>query len=245
LENTNITQLKADSAITDDGTTMPYDLCVWVGGFGVSDLARRAGLRVNERGQILIDRAMRSISHPEIYAVGDSAFPVEEPGAPIRMSLYTAIMMGGHGADCLAAQLNGRLPTAFGLSYVALGLSLGRKDGVFQFLNWNKDAPLNVIVTGKLANLMREFFVKFALWAIKIQRTMPWVFEWPGKNKMRKMAVDGRTQSGVSRLSVLGGRAAPLGTTRRAATSRPFNNIGLCFSLSLTECWAAPWRPKT
>jgi len=133
---------------------------------------------------------MRSLSHPEVYAVGDAAFPVEAPGAPIRMSLYTAIMMGAHGADCVAAQLNGQRPTAFGLSYIALGLSLGRKDGVFQFLNWDTDAPLNLILTGKIANECREFFVRFAFWAIRVQRTAPWVFDWPGKRKLRHIAVE-------------------------------------------------------
>ena len=104
------------------------------------------------------------------------------------MSLYTAIMMGAHGADCVAAQLNGQRPTAFGLSYIALGLSLGRKDGVFQFLNWDTDAPLNLILTGKIANECREFFVRFAFWAIRVQRTAPWVFDWPGKRKLRHIA---------------------------------------------------------
>ncbi len=190
LENTAITKLEPNQALTESGAALPFEVCVWVGGFGVPGLARQAGLLVNERGQIMIDRAMRSLSHPEVYAVGDAAFPVEAPGAPIRMSLYTAIMMGAHGADCVAAQLNGQRPKAFGLSYYALGLSLGRKDGVAQFLNWNTDAPLNLILTGKIANEFREFFVRFALWAIRVQRVAPWVFEWPGKRKMYHIAVE-------------------------------------------------------
>jgi NADH dehydrogenase FAD-containing subunit len=209
-ENTTVTQLNEDCALTEKGETIPFDVCIWVGGFAVSNLAQRSGLRVNARGQIVIDRAMRSLSHPEIYAVGDAAFPLEEPGAPVRMSLYTAITMGAHGADCLAAQLNGQTPVAFGLSYFALGLSLGRRDGVFQFLNWDTDTPLNVIVTGRLANSMREFFVHFALWAIKIQRTAPWVFSGPGRNKMKKIVVANNLSSRVSEPSQLGGSATPL-----------------------------------
>jgi NADH dehydrogenase len=189
LEDTPITQLHEHAARTARGESIPYDVCVWVGGFAVSDLPRRAGVRVNERGQILIDGAMRSLSHPEIYAVGDAAQPVEAPGAPIRMAVYTALAMGAHGADCLAAQLNGRSSSAFGLSYIALGLSLGRRDGVVQFLDWNRDTPLNMILTGKPAILFREFFVRAALWAITAQRVAPWVFTWPGRNKMRGAAV--------------------------------------------------------
>ncbi len=210
VENTTVTQLYEDHALTSKGTTMPFDVCIWVGGFGVSDLAQRAGLRVNARGQILIDRAMRSLSYPEIYAVGDAAFPLDEPGAPVRMSLYTAIMMGAHGADCLAAQLNGQAPKAFGLSYLALGLSLGRRDGVFQFLNWDKDTPLKLIITGRLANKLREFFVHFALWSIQAQRTAPWVFAGMGRNKMKTMPVASEPLSRRPESPRLGEPTAPL-----------------------------------
>ena len=112
------------------------------------------------------------------------------PGAAIRMAVYTALLMGAHGADCLAARLSGKSPTAFGLSYGALGLSLGGRDGVVQFLDGGRDTPLDLILTGRLANLFREFFVHFAVWAIKAQRVVPWAFVWPGKNKMRGVAVD-------------------------------------------------------
>src|SRR5204863_346893 len=41
---------------------------------------------------------------------------------------------------------------------------------------------------GPIANWFREFFVGFLLLTIRLQRTMPWVFSWPGKNKMRGLA---------------------------------------------------------
>ncbi|HLJ60009.1 MAG TPA: FAD-dependent oxidoreductase [bacterium] len=189
VPNTAVTEVHARGALTEHHETIPFDLCVWVGGFAVSDLARRAGLRVNERGQILVDRAMRSLSHPEIYAVGDAAHPADDPGAPVRMSLYTATAMGAHGADCLAAELAGKPGAAFGLSYGALGLSLGRHDGVVQFLDAHRDTPSRLIVTGALANQVREFFVRLSVWVIKGQRLGPWTFYWPGKKKMRGVAV--------------------------------------------------------
>jgi len=184
IENTEVTSLDPDQANTISGP-IPFDVCIWVGGFAVSDLARSAGVRVNERGQILTDRAMRSLSHPDIYAAGDAAMPADDPGTPIRMSLYAAGPMGAHAADSLAALLRGRQPSPFGLSYLAQGLSLGRRDGVVQFLNWNTDTALGLIITGRIANWFREFFVAFLLLTIRLQPTVPWVFYWPGKNKMR------------------------------------------------------------
>ena len=188
MEQTAIARLDARGALTEAGESIAFDLCVWAAGFTVSDLARRSGLRVNARGQILVDRAMRSLSHPEIYAVGDAAAPLESPGAPVRMALYTALLMASHGADSLAAHLAGKPPTAFGFSYLALGVSLGRRDGVVQFLTSN-DAPVPFILTGRAAGLFREFFVNAALWVIRAQRVAPWVFTWPGRNKMRHVPV--------------------------------------------------------
>lgn len=189
VEQTAIVEVQRDAAVAADGRRFSFDACVLTGGFAVGDLARRAGLRVNARGQILTDRTLRSLSHPDIYALGDAAMPADEPGAPVRMSLVTALMMSAHGADSLAARLNGTQPAAFGMSYGAAGISLGRRDGVVQFLDGSRDTPRNFILTGRLAVSTREFFVRAALAIIKIQRVAPWVFEWPGRRKMRGVPV--------------------------------------------------------
>lgn len=189
VERTAIGEVRADAAVASDGRRFPFDACVLTGGFGVSDLARRSGLRVNGLGQVLIDRTMRSLSHPEIYAVGDAAMPADAPGAPVRMSVVTALMMGAHGADSLAAHLRGTPPTAFGMSYGAAGISLGRRNGVVQFLDGSRDTPRRAILTGRAAVSVREFFVRVALGMIKAQRVAPWLFEWPGRRKMRHVPV--------------------------------------------------------
>jgi NADH:ubiquinone reductase (H+-translocating) len=186
VEHTAITDVEAQAAVAADGRRLPFDVCVLTGGFAVSDLARRAGLRVTPRGQILTDRTLRSLSHPEVYAVGDAAMPAEEPGAPVRMSVVTALMMGAHGADSLAARLNATRPSAFGMSYGAAGISLGRRNGVVQFLHGSRDTPRDLIVTGRAAVAVREFFVRLAFGMIKVQRAAPWVFEWPGRRTMRR-----------------------------------------------------------
>jgi NADH:quinone reductase (non-electrogenic) len=83
--------VRAHSVVIDQASEIPCDLCVWTGGFVAPLLAREAGLTVNERNQIVVDPFLRSISHPEIYAIGDAAHPREDPGVPmVRMSAVTA-----------------------------------------------------------------------------------------------------------------------------------------------------------
>ena len=89
-------------------------------------------------------------------------------------------------ADSVAARIRGREPTPFGLSYLGAGLSLGRRDGVFQLLDWDTDSATRVIITGRVANRLRDFFVWFVLVTIRLQRVAPWIFFWPGQGKMRE-----------------------------------------------------------
>ena len=111
-DHTRIVEVRANVAVTGSGETIPFDLCLWAGGFQAPPLARETGLAGNKLGQIQVDPTMRSISHPEIYAAGDAAQLVEEPGVPMRMSVYTALVTGVHAAECLSDILRGKTPTA-------------------------------------------------------------------------------------------------------------------------------------
>ena len=189
-EGVQITAVSKTHVQQGNGQQLPYDYCLWTGGFVASPLAKGAGLTVNQRNQILIDPMMRSVSHPTIYAVGDAAYSATPPGAPVRMSQFFALVSGAHAADCLAARLHDRPAQPFGLSWVGLAISLGRQECVAQFLRAD-DTPLNLYLTGTTAVSFKEFFVKFAIWSIKIQRTAPWMFSWLGQNKMRgKQAIN-------------------------------------------------------
>jgi NADH dehydrogenase FAD-containing subunit len=108
IDQVGVTAVRAYSVVTDQGDELACDLCIWTGGFVAPPLAREAGLAVNERNQIIVDPFLRSISHPEIYAIGDAASPREDPGVRVRMSAVTAAIMGAHGADSLSAVLRGK-----------------------------------------------------------------------------------------------------------------------------------------
>lgn len=103
IEQSTASAVRTHSVVLEGGRELACDLCIWATGFVVPPLAKEAGLAVNERDQVLVDPFLHSISHPEIYAIGDAALPVEEPGVShVRMSAFTASIMGAHGADCLS-----------------------------------------------------------------------------------------------------------------------------------------------
>src|SRR5207248_10825007 len=94
-EKITVKQIAANAAVTQDGSMLPFDLCLWTAGFSIPLLARQSGIRVNACGQVLIDGELRSVSHPNIYAVGDAA----AFETPLRLACATAMPMGAHAAD--------------------------------------------------------------------------------------------------------------------------------------------------
>ena len=85
-DQTTVERVEQNQLITKGGEALGFDVCLWAGGFVAPSLARETGLAVNERGQVLTDATMRSISNPWIYAAGDSAQPVEAARMPVRMA---------------------------------------------------------------------------------------------------------------------------------------------------------------
>jgi NADH dehydrogenase FAD-containing subunit len=182
IDQVGVIAVRAQSVITDQGDELACDLCIWTAGFVAPPLAKEAGLAVNERNQIIVDPFLRSISHPEIYAIGDAADPREDPGARVRMSAVTAAIMGAHGADSLSAVLSGKVPRPFSFAYLGQGIALGRHNAI-GFNNYPDDKPIPPYFTGWLGYQIRELFVRYLGAAPRFERRWPGLFVWPGKRR--------------------------------------------------------------
>ncbi|GAB4005418.1 hypothetical protein GCM10029992_53220 [Glycomyces albus] len=72
-ERTSVERIGAELAITDTGRVLPSAATVWSVGFAQHPIAAAAGLATEGVGRIEVDRTMRSVSHPSVWAVGDAA----------------------------------------------------------------------------------------------------------------------------------------------------------------------------
>ncbi|WP_307840371.1 FAD-dependent oxidoreductase [Streptomyces sp. G44] len=156
---TLVTAVREDGLDTRDGASFAADTVVWTTGFQAPELARAAGLATDESGRMLVDATLRSISHPEVYAVGDAAAAVSVGGAPSRMSCQAALPMGRGVADVIAARLTGREPGPVRIGYIFTNISLGRRDGVVQFTHAD-DRPRRLVLTGRAAAAFKEAVVR-------------------------------------------------------------------------------------
>lgn len=76
------------------------DLVLWTAGAAALPWLRGSGLAVDERGFVLVDHALRSVSHPEVFAVGDCATLRDAPHP--KSGVYAV-----RHAPVLAANLRG------------------------------------------------------------------------------------------------------------------------------------------
>ncbi|MEU2791770.1 FAD-dependent oxidoreductase [Streptomyces sp. NPDC007100] len=156
---TVVAAVREDGLDTRDGTSFAADAVVWSTGFRAPELARAAGIATDESGRMLVDATLRSVSHPEVYAVGDAAAGLSVGGAPSRMSCQTALPMGRGVADVIAARLADRKPGPVRIGYAFTNISLGRRDGVVQFTHAD-DRPRRFVLTGRAAAAFKEAVVR-------------------------------------------------------------------------------------
>ncbi|MBB6554657.1 NAD(P)/FAD-dependent oxidoreductase [Nonomuraea rubra] len=164
-EHTDVTAVGADHLTTADGRTIPAAVTVWTAGFAVHPIAGGTTLELGGTGQIVVDDTMRSVSHPDVYAIGDAAQVMGPGNKPLRMSCASGLPTAWQAADSIAARLTGgKLPHA-PLRYFNQCISLGRKEGLIQYVTAD-DRAVPAALTGRLAAVYKEVICKSAAWGV-------------------------------------------------------------------------------
>lgn len=178
IEETAIERLAANTAYGRRGEVLAFDQCLWAGAFTVAALAREAELPVDGTGRLLVDEMLRVVGHEEIYAVGDAA------ATGLRMACATAMPSGAYVADALAAHLTGRPALGpFRFGYLLRCISLGRKDGLVQFVH-SDDRPRERIIGGRLAAWIKELICRSTVQSLWYTKRWPQAYFWPRTNQV-------------------------------------------------------------
>ncbi|WP_330239493.1 NAD(P)/FAD-dependent oxidoreductase [Streptomyces sp. NBC_00525] len=164
-EHTPVVEVGAGYVTTAGGTSLPAEVTVWTTGFAVHPLAAATALETGENGQIVVDATMRSVSHPDVYAIGDAALVAGPGGKPLRMSCASGVPTAWQAADAIAARLTGTKIPSTALRYFNQCISLGRKDGLIQYVTAD-DRAVRAALRGRLAALYKELVCKGAAWGV-------------------------------------------------------------------------------
>lgn len=161
-DRVQVAKVGPDGLALEDGGLIGADTVVWSTGFRVPDLARRAGFAVDANGRMIVDGTLRSVSHPQVYGIGDAAAAKRTTGQELRMSCAAGLPAAQTAARAIAARLAGKEPRPLKFGFFNQCISLGRKDGLIQFVRPD-DSPRKTALTGRLAARYKETAVCGAL----------------------------------------------------------------------------------
>ena len=150
----DIVKVMADGVALDNGEVVPAQAVLWTTGVRVSPMPAAAGLQVDDRGRIVTDESLRSVSHPSVYAVGDAA-AVRQGYGVMHGTCQSGIPTAVHAASSIVRELKGKQPKKFRFGYVHQPVSLGRHDAVIQFTHAD-DTPARFYLAGQLAVAYKE-----------------------------------------------------------------------------------------
>ena len=134
LTNFRITSLAENSAITNSGDVVDFNLLMLVPPFRGSSAASYVGI-TNDEGYINVDSTMRVIGHEKIYAVGDC---VNFDGPKMG---HMAVRQGEIAAMNLATEIDGHEPVSHYLHEMKFVIDEAGSDGMYLHKDIWKDEP--------------------------------------------------------------------------------------------------------
>jgi NADH dehydrogenase len=164
-EHAEVVRVDENGVVTGTGSRIPADVTVWTAGFATHPIAAATALEVAGDGRIVVDDTMRSVSHPDVYAVGDAGIAVGAGDKPLRMSCASGIPMGWRAADAIAARLTGREIPDKTIGYSLQCISLGRRDAIVQFVTPD-DRVKPSVLSGRVGAWVKEFICAGAGWSV-------------------------------------------------------------------------------
>ncbi|MFD4190446.1 NAD(P)/FAD-dependent oxidoreductase [Amycolatopsis thermoflava] len=169
-----VTKVLPDAVELAGGETIPADVVLCTSGTRAAPLAAAAGLTVDDRGRVITDTTLRSVSHPNVHAVGDAA-AIRQGYGVLHGTCQSGMPTGVHAAVSILRALAGKEPKPFRFGYYHTPVSLGRHDAVVQFTHPD-DSPRRICLTGGPAARYKETVT---------------ASPWPTYLRMKKMPASG------------------------------------------------------
>jgi NADH:ubiquinone reductase (H+-translocating) len=162
-EHARVAKVNADGLLLESGEYVDADTVAWTTGFTVPLLAREAGLAVDDRGRMLVDATLRSVSHPEVYGIGDAAAAHTEDGHVLRMGCGPGGLAAACAFHAITGRMAGRSPKPLRVKADALCVSLGKWDGLLQPTDLDGN-PCGKLRTGRPVAVLKKAVLRGTGW---------------------------------------------------------------------------------
>jgi NADH dehydrogenase len=129
--DSTVAKVEAGRVMLTSGETIRTGTFVWTGGVRANQLVLDSGLTLEGRGAAAVDHFLRSVDHPEVAIIGDSAI-VHDPrtNAVALPCAQLAVKEGQYAAKDIIAELTGDVRRVYVPHMQGLLISLGGRRGV-------------------------------------------------------------------------------------------------------------------
>jgi NADH:quinone reductase (non-electrogenic) len=151
-----------------ENDTIDADTIILAAGIVPSAVASAISVIRDQRGRIAVDATMRSVSHPQVWALGDCAAIPGPDGRPYPALAQHAIREARHLAGNIKAAIDGRAATPFVFRTLGTMASLGHARAVA--------LVMGVRLTGFFAWWLRRTYYLFQMprWDRRLRIVLDW-----------------------------------------------------------------------
>lgn len=172
-EGVRVTAVAADHLDSAAGP-IGFDLCAWAAGFRAVPLLAGLGLPMAADGRVIVDAYLHA--RPDLLVAGDAAACAAAGGGWLGAGCKTAMPMAAHAADTAVAELTGGAVHEFRYADPGYCVSLGRRDGIVQFMDGA--GPRERIVKGRVAAWIKEQVCRYTMLALKAEQRRLLAYRW-------------------------------------------------------------------
>ena len=104
--STRVKSITAGRVELDDGEVIEAENIIWAAGVSAVPLTKKLGVELDRAGRVKVNPDMSLPGHPEVFAIGDMAFLLQENGKPVPGVSPAAMQEAAHVARILEDELN-------------------------------------------------------------------------------------------------------------------------------------------
>lgn len=137
----SVDSLTAEGVVLSDGTDVASHTVIWTAGMTASPLTTQIPGERDGLGRLVVDEHLRVLGVPDVYAAGDTAATVAEPGHHVMQSCQHAVPQGKFVGKNVAADLLGLPQVTFAPDPYVTCLDLGSVGAVLT-TGWDREVAM-------------------------------------------------------------------------------------------------------
>jgi NADH:quinone reductase (non-electrogenic) len=86
----HVLQVRPDAIYLKNENQIKYTMFIWTGGVSAHSLLRKTGLKLGEKGRVVVSKYLQAEARQDIFVVGDAALVFDNKGKALPTSAYVA-----------------------------------------------------------------------------------------------------------------------------------------------------------